>query len=138
MRPIGPILKTSARLQLATLVLALFAVNSPNLIFATEAALPTVRYAVTGRTSTDWPWFIAKAMIEASRWLYDAKNKEEALGIHVKYLKGNREGAESDYKFLVEEFKPWPTDGTTSKQGMDKRWSSESKAVNMKARRSRP
>jgi hypothetical protein len=42
------------------------------------------------------------------------------LGIHVKYLKGNREGAESDYKFLVEEFKPWPTDGTTSKQGMDK------------------
>ncbi len=61
-----------------------------------------------------------KAMIEASRWLYDSKNKEEALGIHVKYLKGNREGAENDYKYLVEEFKPWPTDGTTSKQGMDK------------------
>jgi len=61
-----------------------------------------------------------KAMIEASRWLYDAKNREEALGIHVKYLKGNREGAENDYKYLVEEFKPWPTDGTTSKAGMDK------------------
>lgn len=62
----------------------------------------------------------AKAMIEASRWLYDAKNREEALAIHVKYLKGNREGAENDYKYLVEEFKPWPLDGTTSKQGMDK------------------
>lgn len=62
----------------------------------------------------------AKAMIEACRWLYDAKNREEALAIHVKYLKGNREGAETDYKYLVEEFKPWPTDGTTSKQGMDK------------------
>jgi len=61
-----------------------------------------------------------KAMIEATRWLYDAKNKEEALGIHVKYLKGTREGAETDYKYLVEEFKPWPTDGTTSKQGMNK------------------
>ncbi len=61
-----------------------------------------------------------KAMIEATRWLYDAKNKEEALSIHVKYLKGNREGAENDYKYLVEEFKPWPLDGTTSKQGMDK------------------
>jgi len=41
----------------------------------------------------------------SSRWLYDPKN---------------REGAETDYKFLVEEFKPWPLDGTTSKQGMDK------------------
>jgi NitT/TauT family transport system substrate-binding protein len=61
-----------------------------------------------------------KAMIEATRWLYDGKNKEDALAIHVKYLKGNREGAETDYKYLVEEFKPWPTDGTTSKQGMDK------------------
>ncbi|MBM4264081.1 MAG: ABC transporter substrate-binding protein [Deltaproteobacteria bacterium] len=61
-----------------------------------------------------------KAMIEAARWLYDPKNREEALAIHIKYLKGNREGAENDYKYLVEEFKPWPLDGTTSKQGMDK------------------
>ncbi len=61
-----------------------------------------------------------KAMIDASRWLYEAKNREETLGIHINYLKGNREGAETDYKYLVEEFKPWPLDGTTSKQGMDK------------------
>jgi len=80
----------------------------------------------------------AKAMIEATRWLYDAKNREEALGIHVKYLKGNREGAETDYKFLVEEFKPWPTDGTTSKQGMDKTMELRVKANKYEGKKSPP
>lgn len=61
-----------------------------------------------------------KAMIEASRWLYDTKNKEEALAIHMKVLKSNRATAEQDYKFMVEEFKPWPTEGSVNKQAIAK------------------
>lgn len=61
-----------------------------------------------------------KGMIQGSRWLYDPKNKEEALGIHMKILKSNRATAEQDYKFMVEEFKPWPTDGSVSKPAIAK------------------
>lgn len=43
-----------------------------------------------------------KTMIEATRWLYDPKNKEEALAIHLKVLKSTRDSAEEDYKYLVQ------------------------------------
>lgn len=61
-----------------------------------------------------------KAMIEATRWLYDPKNKEEALSLHMKVLKSSRESAEEDYKYLVQEFKPFPVDGLVSKVSFDK------------------
>ena len=61
-----------------------------------------------------------KGMIQGSRWLYDPKNKEEALAIHMKVLKSDRARAEGDYKFMVEEFKPWPADGSVSKPAIAK------------------
>ncbi len=61
-----------------------------------------------------------KSMIEATRWLYDPKNKEEALAIHTKVLKTTRESAEEDYKYLVQDFQPFPKDGTVSKASYDK------------------
>ena len=61
-----------------------------------------------------------RAMIEATRWLYDPKNKEEALAIHMKVLKSPRESAEEDYKYLVQEFQPFPRDGLVSKVSFDK------------------
>jgi len=61
-----------------------------------------------------------KAMIESTRWLYDTKNKEEALAIYMKYLKATRDAAETDYRYLVEEFKPWPNDGAINKQAIAK------------------
>ena len=61
-----------------------------------------------------------KSMIEATRWLYEPKNKEEALAIHTRGLKTTRESAEEDYKYLVEEFQPFPKDGTISKAAFDK------------------
>ncbi len=61
-----------------------------------------------------------KATIEATRWLYDPKNKEEALAIHVKFLKSTRESAEEDYKYLVQEFQPFPRDASISKVSFDK------------------
>ena len=62
----------------------------------------------------------AKAMIESTRWLYDSKNKEEALAVYMKYLKATRDAAETDYRYLVEEFKPWPNDGAINKQAIAK------------------
>jgi ABC-type nitrate/sulfonate/bicarbonate transport system substrate-binding protein len=59
-------------------------------------------------------------MAEATRWLYDPKNKEEALAIYVKLLKSTREAAETDYRFMIEEFKPFPVDGALGKQAMEK------------------
>lgn len=61
-----------------------------------------------------------KSMIEATRWLYDPKNKEEALGLHMKVLKSTRESAEEDYKYLVQDFQPFPRDGLVSKVSFDK------------------
>ena len=61
-----------------------------------------------------------KSMIESTRWLYDPKNKEEALAIHMKVLKSSRESAEEDYKYLVQDFQPFPKDGTVSKVSYDK------------------
>lgn len=61
-----------------------------------------------------------KSMIEATRWLYDPKNKEEALAIHIKVLKTTRDAAEEDYKYLVQDFQPFPKDGTVSKISYDK------------------
>jgi ABC-type nitrate/sulfonate/bicarbonate transport system substrate-binding protein len=61
-----------------------------------------------------------KSMIEATRWLYDPKNKEEAIALHMKVLKSTRESAEEDYKYLVQEFQPFPRDGLVSKVSFDK------------------
>ncbi|MBI4488783.1 MAG: ABC transporter substrate-binding protein [Deltaproteobacteria bacterium] len=61
-----------------------------------------------------------KSMIEATRWLYDPKNKEQALAIHMNLLKSNRESAEQDYRFMAEEFQPWPKDGSVSKKAIGK------------------
>ncbi|MGH7872767.1 MAG: ABC transporter substrate-binding protein [Candidatus Binatia bacterium] len=61
-----------------------------------------------------------KSMIEATRWLYDPKNKEEALALHMKVLKSTRESAEEDYKYLVQDFQPFPRDGLVSKASFDK------------------
>ncbi len=64
-----------------------------------------------------------KSMIEATRWLYDPKNKEEALSIHMKVLKSTRDSAEQDYRYLVQEFQPFPKDAMVSKASFDKTWS---------------
>lgn len=53
-------------------------------------------------------------------WLYDSKNKEEAIAIHMKLLKSKPDLAEEDYKFLVQEFQPFPKDGAVSKAAMEK------------------
>lgn len=61
-----------------------------------------------------------KSIVEATRWLYDPKNKEEAMAIHMKVLKSTRDSAEEDYKYLVQDFQPFPKDGTVSKVAFDK------------------
>ena len=61
-----------------------------------------------------------KSTIESTQWLYDRKNKEEALAIHMKVLKSKREAAEQDYKFLIEEFQPFTRSGAVSKVAWDK------------------
>jgi ABC-type nitrate/sulfonate/bicarbonate transport system substrate-binding protein len=61
-----------------------------------------------------------KSMIEATRWLYDPKNREEAISIHMKVLKSTRESADEDYKYLVQDFQPFPRDGLVSKVSFDK------------------
>jgi ABC-type nitrate/sulfonate/bicarbonate transport system substrate-binding protein len=61
-----------------------------------------------------------KSMVEATHWLYEPKNKEEAIAIHMKVLKSTRESAEQDYKYLVQEFQPFPRDGLVSKVSFDK------------------
>jgi len=61
-----------------------------------------------------------KSMVEATQWLYDPKNKEEAIAIHMKILKSERNIAEQDYKYLVQEFQPFPKNGAVNKAAMDK------------------
>ena len=61
-----------------------------------------------------------KAMAEATKWLYDPKNKEEAIGVYTKILKSPRETAEADYRYLIEEFKPFSLDGSINKQAIEK------------------
>jgi NitT/TauT family transport system substrate-binding protein len=61
-----------------------------------------------------------KSMIEATNWLYDPKNKEEALAIHMKILKSKRDIAEQDYKYLIEEFQPFPRNSAVNKAAMEK------------------
>ena len=38
----------------------------------------------------------------------------------MKFLKGTRDAAETDYRYLVEEFKPWPADGAINKEAIAK------------------
>ncbi len=69
-----------------------------------------------------------KGMAEATKWLYDPKNKEEALAIYSKLLKSTREAAEADYRYLIEEFKPFPVEGTINKQAIEKTFDLREKA----------
>ena len=59
-------------------------------------------------------------MVEATRWLYDLKNKEGALAIRMKVLKTTRDSTEEDYRYLIQDFQPFPKDGTVSKVSFDK------------------
>ena len=61
-----------------------------------------------------------KSTIESTDWLYDRRNKEEALAIHMKALKTTRDAAEQDYKFMVEDFKPFTRGGAVVKAAWDK------------------
>ena len=61
-----------------------------------------------------------KALVEATRWLYDPKNKEEDISIHMKVLKSTRESADDDYKYLVQDRSQG---GLVSKVSMIRRWS---------------
>lgn len=61
-----------------------------------------------------------KSIIEATKWLHDPKNKEKAIALHMKILKSKRDIAESDYKYVIEEFKPFSLDGSVSEAGMKK------------------
>lgn len=61
-----------------------------------------------------------KSVIQATQWLYDPRNKEEAVALHMKVLKSERAAAEQDYKFLIQEFQPFPKSGAVSKAGMEK------------------
>jgi ABC-type nitrate/sulfonate/bicarbonate transport system substrate-binding protein len=61
-----------------------------------------------------------KSLIEATRWLYDPKNKEEAIAIHMRALKSDRESAKEDYKYLVQDLQSFARDGLVSKVSFDK------------------
>ena len=80
-----------------------------------------------------------KSMIEATRWLYDPKNKEEALAIHMKVLKSTAKPAEEDYKYLVQDFQPFPKDGDGEQsRPLKKPWSCELRMDCIRARRFLP
>lgn len=61
-----------------------------------------------------------KSIIQATQWLYDPKNKERAIALHMKVLKSKPDIAASDYKYVVEEFKPFSPEGMVSDAGMKK------------------
>ncbi len=56
-----------------------------------------------------------KSMIEGTRWLYDPKNKEEALAINMKVLKSTRESPRKITNISFRSSNPFPKDGTVSK-----------------------
>jgi len=61
-----------------------------------------------------------KSIIQATQWLYDTKNKEKAIALHMQTLKSKRAVAESDYKYVIEDFKPFSPEGMVSDAGMKK------------------
>jgi ABC-type nitrate/sulfonate/bicarbonate transport system substrate-binding protein len=61
-----------------------------------------------------------KSMIQATQWLYEPRNKEEAIALHMKVLKSERKIAEQDYNYLVHEFQPFPKDAKVNKVAWDK------------------
>jgi ABC-type nitrate/sulfonate/bicarbonate transport system substrate-binding protein len=75
-----------------------------------------------------------KSMIQGTQWLYDPKNKEDAIAIHMKILKSERNVAEQDYKFLVQEFQPFPKNGAVNKVAMDKTMELRSKENDYKGK----
>lgn len=79
-----------------------------------------------------------KGMIEAQRYLYDPKNKEDAIAIYMKVLKSTREAADADYRFLVEEFKPFPADSSVNKQAIEKTMELRAKAGKYEGKKAPP
>jgi ABC-type nitrate/sulfonate/bicarbonate transport system substrate-binding protein len=81
---------------------------------------------------------VLKGMAEATRWLYDQKNKEEALAIYMKVLKSPREAAEADYRYMIEDFKPFPVDGAINKQAIEKTFDLREKAGRYEGKKAPP
>jgi ABC-type nitrate/sulfonate/bicarbonate transport system substrate-binding protein len=79
-----------------------------------------------------------KGMAEATQWLYDPKHKEEALAIYLKVLKSPREAAEADYRYMIEEFKPFPIDGALNKQAIEKTFDLREKAGRYEGKKAPP
>lgn len=79
-----------------------------------------------------------KGMAEATKWLYDPKNKEEAIGIYTKVLKSPREAAETDYRYMIEEFKPFPVDGVINQQAIAKTFDLREKAGKYEGKKAPP
>lgn len=79
-----------------------------------------------------------RSTIESTQWLYDRKNKEEALAIHNKVLKSNRAAAEQDYKFMIEEFQPFTRSGAVVKAAWDKTMELRAKEGHYKDKRIPP
>lgn len=61
-----------------------------------------------------------QSTIEATEWLYDPKNKQEALAIHMQALKSTRATAEQDYRFTIEDFQSLTRGGAVAKAAWDK------------------
>jgi ABC-type nitrate/sulfonate/bicarbonate transport system substrate-binding protein len=61
-----------------------------------------------------------QSTIEATEWLYDPKNREDALAVHMKALQSTRATAEEDYRFTVHEFQALTRGGAVDKVAWDK------------------
>ena len=55
-----------------------------------------------------------QSTIEATEWLYNPKNKEDALAIHMRALKSTRETAEQDYRFTIQDFQSFTRGGAVN------------------------
>jgi ABC-type nitrate/sulfonate/bicarbonate transport system substrate-binding protein len=61
-----------------------------------------------------------QSTIEATEWLYDPKNREDALAVHMKALQSTRATAEEDYRFTVQEFQALTRGGAVDEVAWDK------------------
>jgi ABC-type nitrate/sulfonate/bicarbonate transport system substrate-binding protein len=76
---------------------------------------------VNNRTAADNPIVIRrylKAMIKASRWLTDEKNKERAVGILLKYEKMPPQRGQRIYDFMIGKFGAISKNGEISPEGI--------------------
>jgi ABC-type nitrate/sulfonate/bicarbonate transport system substrate-binding protein len=61
-----------------------------------------------------------QSTIEATEWLYDPRNKAEALAIHMQALKSTRATAEEDYRFTIEAFQSLTRGGAVATAAWNK------------------